>query len=273
MSFMQSDKGNAVKYSTLAFLITFIFLMVEWFASKAGVFGSGLRLYLVDSLFRAIFGTIGIVFLSQFCHEDVKSLCTNRIPRVTWLLLIPIYVYFLSYSATLSMVESTTGMYLISFLGAILQQITTGYFEETVSRGIVMNAFRKHYSKVRWRLAAVVVSGVVFGLGHIFNFLFGGDFLGSLEQAFITAMWGMFLAAIYMVTDHLLLVMVIHAAWDIWIRIPDFFFNLTEEATTLSTIGEITRTIIDPFLLGILAIVICIKYDKINKHSYEFAES
>lgn len=272
MGFMKTDKGDAVKCSTLAFFLTFAFLMVEWLALKAGLFGRGLRLYLVDSLFRAIFGTMGMVILGKFCHEDVKSLFTNGIPRVTWLLLIPMYIYFLSYFTMLSMVKGFAGTFPVLFLGSVLQQVTTGYFEEVVSRGIVMSAFKKHYSKVRWRLAAVIVSGVVFGLGHLFNFLFGGSFLGSLEQAFVTATWGTFLAAIYMVTDNLLLVMVIHTVWDTWIRIPDFFFDLTEGITVLHTIGEITRTIIDPFLLGILAIVICIKYDDVKKRSPKSAE-
>lgn len=257
-------KGDAIKYSILAFLITFVFLMAEFIASKAGLFGNELKSYVVDSIFRIIFGAIGLIILVKVCHENLKEVCTNKIPKVIWLLLIPVYVYFISYFTEISMVEIVSGKYWVLFLGSVLQQITTGLFEETVSRGIVMSAFRSHYENFKWRFSAVIISGVVFGLGHIFNFLFGGSVGDSLIQAFTSACWGMFIAALYMVSNNLILVMAIHTIWDIWIRIPDFFFGLSEEVTVIASAGQVLRDVIDPFLLGILAIVICIKYDAIK---------
>ncbi len=120
----------------------------------------------------------------------------------SWLLLIPVYVYFISYFTEISMVEIVSGKYWVLFLGSVLQQITTGLFEETVSRGIVMSAFRSHYENFKWRLSAVIISGVGFGL--------------------------------------------------------------SEEVTVIASAGQVLRDVIDPFLLGILAIVICIKYDAIK---------
>jgi membrane protease YdiL (CAAX protease family) len=115
-------------------------------------------------------------------------------------------------------------------------------------------------------MIAVVTSGLIFGLSHMFNFLFTGDVSGSVSQEKLNFAWGMFKAAIYMISDNLLLVIIIHAVWDIWIRIPQFYFNMSEKATVLYSIGEILRFIIHPFVLGIMAILIAM-YAKRVKHN------
>ena len=88
----------------------------------------------------------------------------------------------------------------------------------------------------------------------------------TLAAVILIPIWGMFIAAIYMISDNLLLVIIIHAVWDIWIRIPQFYFNMSEKATVLYSIGEILRFIIHPFVLGIMAILIAM-YAKRVKHN------
>ncbi len=263
---MKTLKQTIVKAAMAGAGVQFAMVLAE-LACYPELFGSGVRLYLVDSGFRIVFGIIGLVILAYFRGGQLKDRFTNPVPKSVWLLLIPVYVYLLSYFLSFGMVERASLKNSLPFLAVILQQVTTGLYEETASRGIVMTAFEDKLDDKRMRVLHVVLSGVIFGLTHCLNSLFGGsfDFLDTLSTVFCTGMWGMFIAAIYMVSDNLLLVMGVHAVWDIWIRIPNAFFAFSEEPTTLATAGEVLRTVLDPFVMGILGIIIALKYDKFTK--------
>lgn len=258
---MTKEKKNIVWVAAVSVLLSAVFLGAEYIGVKVGLFGSGMQKILVDSAFRLVFGCIAMGLLVHFSEGSVKELFTNRIPRVIWLLMIPIYVFFLSYLLGFGMVEEVSLKGLPIFAAVVLDQIMTGWWEESANRGLIMEPFRKHYGERKMRVIAVVLSGVIFGLTHIFNAaFFGGSILDSCYTAFCTGMWGMFIAAIYMVSDNLLLVMAIHAIWDILVRIPGNFFITGSEPTSLAVAGEVLRTVIDPFLLGVLAIVIALKF-------------
>ena len=256
-----ADKKNAIITAIFAYAIALVFIFGELGAFRLGLFGEGIQIYLVDSLFRLVFGIIGTFVLYKIYKERLKSLYTAKIPKATWLWLIPIYAYFLSYLLDIPLVESVTTEYALGFAAACLQQITTGFYEETLFRGIIISAFEKHFSEKKWRISAVLTSGIIFGMGHLFNFLFGsGNFGDGLVTVLFTTCWGMFVAAIYMVTGNLLFVMILHAIWDIVVRIPNYFTNIVANAGELGSYGEIVRTIIDPVILAVVAIVICIIY-------------
>ena len=67
---------------------------------------------------------------------------------------------------------------------------------------------------------------------------------------------GMFIAAVYIVSDHLLLVMIIHAVWDIIIRILNYFIDGYAESVELNLI-YIFKDTIHLGVLPIAAILIC----------------
>lgn len=259
------DKKGILIAIVFSLIITAVFLLIEIITKDCFMAAGYTRFYLLDSVIRFIFGIVAAIVLLVFFKRPFNKTFAAQIPKSVWLMLIPVYVYFLSYFTLIGVIESVSA-YTISFLACAVQQLATGLFEETVYRGIVMKPFEKYYSEKRWRIIAVVTSGLVFGLSHMFNFIFSGDVLGSIRQALFTAIWGMFIAAIYMISDNLLLVIIIHAFWDIWIRIPQFYFNMSEKATVLYSIGEILRFIIHPFVLGIMAILIAM-YAKRVKHN------
>ena len=257
--FGEGEGRRTITASVLAaIIITLTFILVEFISTRAGLFRVNLIRYLIDSGYRIIAGIIATTALFSLCRRNHRDFYFGKIPKVTWLLLIPVYVYFLSYIDVVLRTESVNFAYILSFLACVLQQITTGFFEETLYRGVVMEPFRPHFSEKKWRLAAVITSGVVFGFAHSLNFIFSGaDVLGNLEAVFMTMIWGMFIASIYIVCDNLLLVMVVHAIWDIWIRIPEFFFNPVPGSFLHSVIGDYVRLFIHPIILGIFAIYIC----------------
>ena len=144
-----------------------------------------------------------------------------------------------------------------------VQQLATGYYEEG-TRALIMCGLLKYcIDKKKNRVQTVFVSGICFGLGHALNFFFGNDVVSTLWQVFHCFIWGLFVAAIYMISKNLTLIMVMHAVWDIVIRVPNAFCILPENSVLLDVMN-ILLTIIDYGILPTLAVYICINYDKLQ---------
>ena len=79
-----------------------------------------------------------------------------------------------------------------------------------------------------------------------------------------TFCWGMFVAAIYMVSDNLLLVMGIHTIWDIVVKVPVYFISEYNKSAMLTGI-YVEQDIIQLGIMPIVAILICIFIKKENK--------
>ena len=62
-----------------------------------------------------------------------------------------------------------------------------------------------------------------------------------------TGLWGAFIAAIYMQSENLLLVMLLHVIWDIIVRIPEFFVTVYSEYSIIYYLDEILRLVVLPF--------------------------
>ena len=80
--------------------------------------------------------------------------------------------------------------------------ITAGICEELLFRGYLIWYF------VHWLglIPAAIVSSVLFGVGHLYQ---------GVRGMLVTALFGAFLAAIYLVTGSLLMPMILHAAMDL----------------------------------------------------------
>ena len=262
---MKDSKKSPLVTVIAGAALSLAFLLAEWILLQFDVFGSGKRLYLIDSAIRAVFGIFAMLILARFYKDRLKELFTRRIPKKTFILLIPVWICFFVYLLYFFCAEEFTAAYTLSFLACCLQQITTGFYEEAAGRGVVMSGMMEKYkNSVKGRLATVLTSGLVFGGLHVMNFLFGSSFIDCLWQCFCTFVWGMFVAAIYLYTENLLLPMVIHAVWDIIIRIPNFFFNISQ-ASALPAVIDGIATVSQLVLMPIAAVLICVYYDKLRR--------
>ncbi len=96
----------------------------------------------------------------------------------------------------------------------LIAMFLIGLAEEAIFRGIVAQTLLEHFGTSRagiWK--AVVLSGILFGAGHMVNLL-GGVTLGVLIQCCITVALGMLYAAIYFRTGNLWVVIFLHAFQD-----------------------------------------------------------
>ena len=129
-----------------------------------------------------------------------------------------------------------------------------------------MNGLLMHNTKtVKQRIFTVVIAGAFFGLSHAPNILFGENPLLQVPSCFL---WGMFIAAIFMLSDNLLLVMLLHAFSDSTFRIVKGLFGYVREAPLCLAIDK-ARTVIDYVVLPVVAILICVFYDKLKGKNAE----
>lgn len=254
-------QGAAV---TVGFLTTEI--VFNWF----GAFNGPDQGLLLDFLFRFIFGTIALVLLAsnlkkQEDHYSLKNLFRNSIPKSTYVLLIPFILHMLLDMSKLFFGEGRelslkfASLYLLD----CLQQVATGYYEEA-ARALLMCGLLKYcIDTKKSRLQTIFISGIYFGLAHLPIFFIYGDIISTLLQVFSCFIWTLFIAAIYMLSKNLTLIMILHAAWDIAIRVPKSFCVLPEESIILD-IMNILLDIIEYGILPLAGIYICINYDKLR---------
>ena len=211
-------------------------------------------------------GTIALVLLRGYSKRGesrftVKELFTNRIPKGTWLVLIPIILSIIAPFFKLFTAYVFTTSVIVTLTILIVQQFATGFFEEAVHRALMMNGLIMHNtSTVKQRLFTVVIAGAFFGLSHAPNILFGENPLHQVPACFL---WGMFIAAVFMLSDNLLLVMLLHAFSDSTFRIVKGLFGIVNDAPICRAV-DIGRDVIDYVVLPLIAILICIFYDKLK---------
>lgn len=86
-----------------------------------------------------------------------------------------------------------------------------GFVEEMIFRGFLFRALLKK----RGPKAAVIVSAVTFGIGHIINLLAGMDIVDNLLMVVFAIAWGFILTMVYYKSGSLLPCIIAHAVVDI----------------------------------------------------------
>ena len=252
-------------------VVTAAFLVTEIMLNFLGVFDEDVRLYLVDISLRLIFGTVALVLLArnfakQRSQDSVKKLFTNKIPQSTYILLLPFALYLVL--MLLTMIVGEVQEVTMRFAGIYSlncgQQLATGYFEEAARALLMCGLLKEFVDTKKNRLLTIVIAGIGFGLGHALNFFFGQDILSTLWQVFQCFVWGLFVAAIYMLTKNLTLIMVMHAVWDIVVRVPNAFCSFPESSVLLDVL-YVTREVVEYGIMSATAVYICFHYEKLRK--------
>ena len=93
----------------------------------------------------------------------------------------------------------------------ILTMLLVGFLEEIIFRGLLFGAMRDESPK-----AAVIVSGLTFGIGHIINLIngSGADLLSNLLQVVYATAAGFMFVMIYLKTKSLLICIAAHGIFN-----------------------------------------------------------
>ena len=93
---------------------------------------------------------------------------------------------------------------------AVLSMLLVGYVEEMIFRGLLFRALLSEGKTT----AAIVVSSVTFGLGHIVNLLAGQASFETLVQIVFAVSWGFILTMVFYKCGSLIPCIVAHAVID-----------------------------------------------------------
>lgn len=132
----------------------------------------------------------------------------------------------------------------------IIYYIGVAIVEELYVRGLLLNLIEKLcYKKKSNTMIAIILSSIIFGLGHIFGVL-GQPILIIITKVVWTIAMGMYFGAIYKKTNNLWLPIILHYIIDVC-ALPYCF-------TTITTYPNISLYIILPtyLLLGIYSVFI-----------------
>ncbi len=176
------------------------------------------------------------VFIKRYNLAEKYGLCKVRGRAADYLFFAPIIVlstgnlwggFGLAYS----------GVYQ---LFAVLSMLLIGYIEEMIFRGFLFRALLKRDSAP----AAVTISAVTFGIGHIVNLLAGQGGIESAVQVLFAVAWGYMFTMVYYKSGSLWGCIIIHGVVDVFSKFA----------------AEVTATPIAEYIYVIATIVIAIPY-------------
>ncbi len=138
-----------------------------------------------------------LLFLKKHALFEAHGLCPSKVSARSMLFYLPVLLMLtanLWYGVTVNYGAVETVLY-------ILSMFSVGFLEEVIFRGLLFNAMRKDSLK-----AAVIVSSVTFGIGHIVNLIngSGAELLPNLLQIVYATAAGFMFVMMYLKTDSLI---------------------------------------------------------------------
>jgi len=148
-----------------------------------------------------------LVFLKKHTLLEAYGLCPSKVPARSMLFYLPVFLMLsanLWYGVTLNYGAVETVLYILSML-------CVGFLEEVIFRGLLFNAMRKDNLG-----AAVIVSSVTFGIGHIVNLMngSGAELLPNLLQIVYATAAGFMFVMMYLRSGSLLVCIAAHGLFN-----------------------------------------------------------
>ncbi len=155
----------------------------------------------------AVLSLILFVFIKKNCLCEKYGLCKPREKASKLLFYVPLLLILtvnLWHGLNFNLSAEETLLYIFTML-------CVGFLEEVIFRGLLFNAMLKDNLK-----AAVIVSSVTFGMGHIIN-LFNGsgaELLSNILQVIYAMAAGFMLVMLYLRTKSLVIPVAFHGVFN-----------------------------------------------------------
>ena len=191
-----------------------IWFAVAWIVAYCVLLSVGDALSALIGIEKSVTLTIGVLlsttlllFLNKNGLFADYGLCAPKSSAKSMLYYIPIIVMLtanLWYGVTLNYGALETAFY-------ILAMLCVGFLEEVIFRGLLFEAMRKDSVK-----AAIIVSSVTFGIGHIINLIngSGADLLPNLLQVVYATASGFMFVMMYYKSKSLLVCIAAHGLFN-----------------------------------------------------------
>ena len=180
-------------------------------------FLKGTPWYIFSSALRLVFGLAVLYLLKKLYGKDAKEVFGFHHPKAAFAASAGFLLFFVYTAASFCVgAKAVTGLtagLLISRV--ILQQLTTGFFEEILNRELMCEGYRYTKGGTAVKLGFAAFSAVIFGLIHILT-------SWDLERFIQTGIIGFAFAVVYLQTGNILLPMILHFVYDIIINIGSY---------------------------------------------------
>ena len=197
----------------LTLLVTLGFVAVDILGTQ--FLRDATAILLVDSLVRIVFGVLSVWLLVKFFDKGSwrnvihgKNLGAALLAGggVLLLILLETVILFTKTPASYWQELRSVPWHLL-LAELICQQVTTGFFEESSDRALLMQGYYQHGERTgKRRLAYGLLSGVVFGAMHL---------LAGFSSAAFAALFGLAMAAVYLHSHNILVPMLLHFLQDL----------------------------------------------------------
>ena len=154
-----------------------------------------------------LLSVILLLFLKKNGLFEAYGICPSKAAARSMLYYTPVFIML-----TTNLWHGVTMNYgLPETLLYILSMFCVGFLEEVIFRGLLFNAMRKDSLK-----AAVIVSSLTFGIGHIVNLVngSGAELLPNLLQIVYATAAGFMFVMMYLKTDSLIVCIAAHGLFN-----------------------------------------------------------
>ena len=219
---MEMLKDKRICGTVAGLLTAAVFCSISLIVSQN--FLKGTPWFIFSSVLRLVFGLAVLYMLKKMYGKDAKEVLRFKNSKAAFIAGSGFFLYFAYYLIVYGIgakgITGLTAGLLISRV--ILQQLTTGFFEEILFRVPMCEGYRYTKGGFGKKLGYALVSSALFGTVHI---LTGFDLTRFLQTSTI----GFAFAVIYLQTDNILLPMILHFVYDIFANMAGYIvWNKTE---------------------------------------------
>ena len=246
--------GNLLQIaSSLAFCAVVLILLIFYDALiRFGVGGYDLRtLHYVNAVFIALLAIPCIIFLGKIVQENgfKFSFSAKGFKKGMFAHLFFLFALFLHLPLAFITTEINTE-FVPMIPPIIFFDLAVGVFEEVLMRGIFMTAMLVRFGETgKGRIFCVLLNGLVFGILHFFD--------GGFVSVLLTGLLGIGFAAAYVYSKNLLSCMVVHALWNIALKISGGLIVDIDNAALLEALRAVGIVLYGA--IPLFAIVLTIK--------------
>jgi membrane protease YdiL (CAAX protease family) len=117
-----------------------------------------------------------------------------------------------------------------------LVMLLVGIFEEVMYRGIILNSMLNKWGFTKAGIIkSVLLSSLIFGLGHLVNLLGHSTPIRTMTQVIYTFLNGILFASIYLRCKNIWAVAILHAVYDWLALVPGIFVPVAAPAAQVDT--------------------------------------
>ena len=233
-----------------AILFSIVFMMISLFA-RIFFWNSGAAWYYFSSIQRLIFGIIATYDYCQLYNINPNQVFSFMNWRPALVAGVGFLIFAIFYTITVCIgAENIIGLTASLFIShIILQQLTTGFYEEIVYRGLLLGGYFEHEDP-SWiiRLFYAFVSFIIFGSIHLID--------GNWITFLFTGSIGFSFAVIYLKAQNILIPMIFHFTYDVIANLNYYIeYNPSE-------LFKIMEKLLDPLVIVMFVLSLIILLSK-----------